>query len=376
MDFSHQRIAIVHDTFYQYGGAERVVDALCEVFPSADVFVSRFSNNPSVKHLVSKVTKTTFLQHLPWVPLINKLYVPLLPLAFESLDLRSYDIVISSTAHFAKGVLTNSDQLHVCYCHTPPRFLYGYSSETSFRSTKIGTFFLSGIDHKLREYDFVASQRPDIIITNSQTTQKRINKFYKRDAHVIYPPINTMRLNPTSTVIKHDYFLVVSRLVSYKNVKTVISAFNQNKQKLIVVGEGNQAAELKNLAESNITFTSFVSDTELVNLYQKARAVIFATADEDFGIVPVESMAAGTPVIALKSGGVTETVDEQTGIFYDKNTVEHLNTAVSSFIANEHTFNSEALVTSAQKYSKEAFIENIKQTVYKKLQTITSEILE
>lgn len=376
MDISTAKVAIVHDILNTYGGAERVVEALLETFPKADLFVSRVTNNSQVSHIAKRVTKITFMQYLPWIPFLSKLYTPLYQLAFESIDLRKYDVIISSTAHFAKGVITNPSQLHICYCHTPPRFLYGYPSETAIRSKSLGKFLLAGLDHNLRDYDYIFGQRPDYFLTNSVTTQKRIEKFYRRTSTVINPPVETTRLKPKSLVVKNDSFLVVSRLVGYKNVKTVIDAFNQNGLNLMVVGDGPQKTELHTLAKSNISFSSFVSEQQLVTLYKKARALVFASSDEDFGIVPVEALAAGTPVIAFYSGGVTETVKPVTGVFYMQNTYDSLNIAVNEFLKREKQFSPDVLIKSAEQFSKKRFIEKIEKFVEDKLQTSSHQLVQ
>ena len=374
MSTSNPSIVIVHDVIDAYGGAERVVEALLDAFPKADLFTSRATQNPQTKTLRERIVGTTFMQKLPWLPVVNKIYTPLYPLAFESLGLRSYDIVISSTAHFAKGVLTTPDQLHVCYCHTPPRFLYGYPSQSSIRNTRLGKLLLSKIDHKLREYDYICAQRPDVFISNSLTVSKRIQKFYNRRSVVIHPPAGLVVNNNKPFDNKEkNYFLSVSRLVPYKNIDTLVKTFNTRTEKLIIVGNGPELDSLRKLAGTNIEFREFVSDKDLFALYANARAFLFASVDEDFGITPVEAMSTGVPIIAINSGGVSETVTHETGVFYEENTIDSLSHALQKFMDTEDTFNRENIKKYAQKFNRERFISQMRAEVKSAFTRIVSQ---
>ncbi len=359
---------------------------------------------------MSPQLKTTFIQKLPLKRFLAKLYTPLLPYAFEALDLSSYDVVISSTAHFAKAVITSPNQVHICYCHTPPRFLYHYPTETNVRKHPILKHLVSLLDSKLRIFDFEAAQRPDVLVTNSKNTQKRIEKFYRRDAKVIYPPVEVETFNNSqedtteeiaspasgglamtesgnviakdvglkqssnddqrhyepSEVIPQssDYFLFISRLLPYKNIDPIIDAFNELQDKLVIVGEGSERERLQEKAKPNIKFTGFVSDKELVTYMQNARAFIFNVRDEDFGIVMVEALAAGTPVIAYNGGGAREIVTNGVnGILYDDSSPRGIKQAIKRFLDIEKTLDKVKIQESAQKFSRERFINEIQELV-------------
>ena len=378
IDLNNFRIAIVHDILDRYGGVEQVLEALLAAFPSADLFVSRNTNNPQTQHIQSRLTNTTLMQKLPFFSIFAKLYTPLYPIAFENIDLSNYQVVITSTAHFAKGVITNPKQLHICYCHTPPRFLYHYPTETPIRNKGIFKPFTAFLDHSFRQYDYVIAQRPDYFITNSQNTAKRINKFYKRDSTVIYPPVNVESLNPKFNVIKDNYYLVAGRLVAYKNFEMIVETFNLNGKRLIVAGDGVLRKKLIDKAGTNINFLGYVENEKLIDLYQKAKAFIIATTDEDFGITAIEALASGTPVIAYNGGGSSETIkDSVTGVLYSENTSESLNQAIVKFENNFQIFNTQKLIDESQKYTKSRFIEEIKQFINKKyLLTINESVTQ
>ncbi len=355
--------------------------------------------------------KTTFIQKLPFKRLFAKLYTPLLPYAFEALDLSSYDVVISSTAHFAKAVITSPNQVHICYCHTPPRFLYHYPTETNVRKHPILKHLVGLLDSRLRIFDFEAAQRPDVLVTNSKNTQKRIQKFYRRDAKIIYPPVEVEKFNnnqedtteeiasPASDGLamtesgnviakdvglkqssnssqRHyehsevipttnsDYFLFISRLLPYKNIDPIVDTFNELKDNLIIVGEGSERERLQEKAKPNIKLTGFVSNEELVNYMQNARAFIFNGRDEDFGIVMVEALAAGTPVIAYNGGGAREIViDGVNGILYNDSSLQGIKNAIERFLDIEKTLDKTKIQESAQKFSRERFINEIHDLV-------------
>ncbi|NTV30911.1 glycosyltransferase family 4 protein [candidate division WWE3 bacterium] len=369
------KVAIVHDVLHRYGGAERVVEQIAKIWPDADIYTSRYISHPETSEIASKKIHTTFMQQLPWFNMLAKLYTPFFPFAFESLDLRAYDIIITSTAHFAKGVLTNPDQLHICYCHTPPRFLYQYSSESKSRKSGILSPIVTALDHRLRMYDYAIAQRPDIVVTNSHTTAQRIKTFYQRDPEVIYPPIPIEQLIPQSPIPKDDYYLVVSRLVAYKNIDLIIRSFRYRKERLIIVGDGPQREYLQGMASKNVEFVGFVDRSKQIDYYQKAKALILATEDEDFGITPVESIAAGTPVIAYRSGGITETVkDKETGILYDSLTTEAINTAIDEFQSRSVIQDPTTISMSVSQYSEATFREKLRNLVVENWEKSTNTI--
>lgn len=360
MPLTDLKVAIVHDILDAYGGAERVVECLLRAFPQADLYTSCYTGNPQTSHLTNANLHTTFMQHLPLYQTFSKFYTPLYPIAFESLDFSDYQLVISSTAHFAKGVLTTPEQVHICYCHTPPRFLYHYATESQIRSKVLYRPILSVLEYQLRKYDYVIAQRPDFFITNSSNTRKRIQKFYRRDADVIYPPVEVERFQPTHPIQKNDYYLLVSRLIPYKNIDLAIKAFNQLELKLKIVGEGFMRSALESIANDNIEFVGFVSNEELVKYYQAARAFIITTSEEDFGITAVESIAAGTPVIALDQGGISETVTNGiNGILFEEESPQGLIDAVNLFTQQGVTQSPQEMMEEANKFSAQRFIREV-----------------
>lgn len=326
------KIAIVHDQLREFGGAERVLVALKQIYPQADIFTSTFDSNSLGEH---KELIKNWKVHISWfgkIPLINKLYSPLrflTPLIWESFDFSKYDLVISSTGSWmCKGIKTKKPTIHISYIHHPPRYLYGYETAVEWQkhlSIKIYGIF---INHFLRLWDFEASQRPDYLIANSRETQKRIEKFYRRDSTVIYPPVNipsgdviSIRQLAERNLAKRDYFITVSRLARAKHVDLLIKTANKEKINLKIVGIGRDMKYLQSIAGKTVEFLGNVSDEELKKLYQKAKAFLFASVDEEFGIAPIEAMGHGLPVIAYSSGGLKETVyEEKNGyLFYDFN---------------------------------------------------------
>ena len=436
------RIALVHDYLTRFGGAERVLAALAEIWPEAEIFTSYYAaptrttaagetlrvekENPKgwgMRRLGNYSTvRTSFLQKLPLNAKRLKFATPILPLVFESFDLSGFDVVISS-GYFAKAVLTTPEQLHINYCHTPPRFLYGYSTESRIRESRWGKFVTTPIDHLLRIWDFYSAQRPDYIVANSQTVAARIKKFWGRKATVIYPPAAVGRLGSRAvrqsgnrgscqtaklSNCQTDYFLVVSRLEPYKNTNLAVEACNKLGLPLKVVGEGSERKNLEDLAtrpfqadpplagepinrvrsasakasagltqtqrvghggrlEPTVEFLGQVSDEELARLYVKCRALIFTVQDEDFGITPVEAMSHGKPVIALRSGGVVETViGGKTGLFFDEPTVDSLSQALQRF--ETFFYRPEDCLVQARKFSKERFQKEFREFVEEKWQ--------
>ena len=318
------KVALTHDYLREYGGAERVLETLHEIFPEAPVYTAYF--NPEAmgangERFKSWDIRTSWMQRVPFA---NKLLSPFrifAPMMFESFDLSEYDLVISSSSavYFAKSVITKPETLHISYIHTPPRFLYGYT--TSFNYKKHWWTRLGGelINHFLRIYDFEVSQRPDILVGNSKNVVKRINKFYRRDALVIYPPVSVSEFKGKreGKKGKGEYFLAMNRLVRGKGTEVIVSACTKLNLPLKVVGSGPELESLKKIAGSTVEFIGWVSDQDRIKLYESATALIVAAEDEDFGITPVEAQAGGIPVIAARAGGFLETVVEgKTGEFY------------------------------------------------------------
>ena len=318
------RVAIVHDYLAQAGGAERVVVAMHNVFPDAPIYTSVYDPEATLPEFRDMDVRTSFLQRFAGGAKTHKLALPLYPTAFEHFDLSGYDLVLSSSSGFAKGVITGPETCHVCYCHTPARFAWRYHEYVSQGGYgKMARRILPWMVHLLRAWDVQTAQRVDRFIVNSYNIARRVYKYYGRDSTVLYPPVETkrFRVEPNPTV---DYLLVVSRLIGYKRVDLAVEACTRLNLRLKVVGGGPDAARLKAAAGPSVEFLGRLPDTEVAHLFANCRAFLFP-GEEDFGIAPVEAMASGRPVVALRAGGAKETViDGVTGLFFDDPTVESL----------------------------------------------------
>ena len=330
------RIAIVHDWLPLYGGAERVLEQMLEVFPDADLFSVVDLIKPGQRQfLKDKPVATTFIQKLPFVRRWYRHYLPLMPVAIEQLDLSSYPIVITSSYAVAKGVITGPDQLHICYNHSPIRFAWDlqhqYLARSGMSSGPLGAI-LRLMLHYIRMWDVRTSHGVDSFIANSSFVARRIWKVYNREAEaVIHPPVDTESFTLHEGE-REPFYFTASRLVPYKRVDLIIEAFSwMPDKKLVVVGDGPEFAKLKAMATPNVTMLGYQSHDRVVDLMQRARAFVFA-AEEDFGIVPVEAQSCGTPVIAFGRGGARETVRPyETGILFEPQTAEGLIDAVEEF---------------------------------------------
>ncbi|MDR0463473.1 MAG: glycosyltransferase [Pseudomonadales bacterium] len=380
MDFSKKKVAIVHDYLAEYGGAERVVEALARAFPKAPIYVG-FVDWQKLKlgkdFFSQRQIRTTYLQKIPF---IKKIYSPLrilAPHAFSKLKLDEYDIVISSTnAYFAKAVRVKSSAKHFCYCHTPARSLYGYNTKSNWRAKRVIGFFGQIINHFLRIEDFKIATKIDYIIANSQEVQRRIEKFWRRSSKVINPPalmVDIAKEKQLITATYGDYYIYVNRLNFVKHPELAIEACRNLNKKLIVVGDGELYGDLQRFKSDKIIFKGKVSDEELIELYVNAKAMIYPATDEDFGIGPVEAMAFGLPVIAHFSGGPKETIlEKKTGIFFEgdldnqkqhSTNVKNLEDAIK--ILEKISWSKKDIVAHAQKYSEANFIKNIKSYIEK-----------
>lgn len=372
MPIKNPKIAIVHDWLTNFAGAEQVVLALMDLFPKAPIFTSLYKKEkfPQTfqkrKVITSDLQKFGFLKHQLLFPFMGK--------AFEQFDLSDYDIVISSSHASSKGVITKPKTLHICYCHTPTRYLWShyheYLNQMEFGILNpLVKWRMPKIAHKLRIWDRLAADRVDLWIANSKNVAKRIEKYYRRNAEVIYPPVNTKLYKPSLET--EDFYLICSRLIPYKKIDVVIEVFNELNLPLKIVGRGSIEKELKKLAGANIEFLGRLDDNKLKEYYSKTKALIFPT-EEDFGIVPVEAMASGRPVIAYKKGGVTETViSNVTGIFFESQTKETLISAVKKF--QKLKFNSETIRKHAEKFDTKIFKEKMENFVFQNYERFLNE---
>ncbi|MEK7079388.1 MAG: glycosyltransferase [Patescibacteria group bacterium] len=369
------KIAIVHDQLREFGGAERVLVALKEIYPQADVFTSTFDLNSLGEH---KEIVKHWTVHVSWfgkIPLINRLYSPLrflTPLIWESFDFSKYDLVISSTGSWmCKGIITKKPTIHISYIHHPPRYLYGYETAIEWQKHLIIKIYGVFLNHFLRLWDYEASQKPDHLITNSIETQKRITKFYRRDSTVIYPPVDIpsqfVISNEVRNLAKRNYFITVSRLARAKHVDLLIKAANKYKFNLKIVGVGRDMRYLQSIAGKTVEFLGNVSDKKLEELYENAKAFLFASVDEEFGIAPVEAMGHGLPVIAYASGGLIETVhDNVNGFLFPKQTEKSVGDAIKklqSLSSEKYIEMRKNARKESEKYSEKIFKEKIAEFV-------------
>ena len=367
------KIALVHDYLREYGGAERVVEAMHEMWPSAPLYTSFFDKEAlgeQWKRFADWDIRTSWVQQ-NW--LVMKFHSPLrffAPKIWESFDLSGYDVVISSSGWFmCRGVTVKKSAVHICYIHHPPRNLYGYATGSNLQKYWPVRVYATIINFFLRQYDYNTAQKVDFFIANSEETKRRVQKFYRRDSIVIYPPIaqGPKKARPWGTLrpgldTGRAFFLSVGRLTYSKRVDLAIEAANKLKIPLKIVGTGSEEKNLRALAGPTVEFLGSVSDEELAKLYSGAKALIFCALDEDFGMVPVEAEAAGTPVIALAQGGVLETVvDGKTGVLFDKPTVESLVRALGKF-GKLGRLDKNCKVQ-AKKFSKERFQKELRKFV-------------
>ena len=332
------RIAIVHEWFVNYAGSERVVEQILNLFPHADLFaVVDFLDDSKRGFIQNKKVTTTFIQKLPFAKAKFRQYLPLMPLAIEQLDLSAYDLIISSSHAVAKGVLTSPNQLHISYVHSPIRYAWDlqhqYLQESNLeRGFK--SWIARWILHQVRLWDYRTANGVDLFIANSKFIARRIHKVYRRDAEVIYPPVDLQ--NYSLQEQKQNFYLTASRLVPYKRIDLIVEAFAElGDRQLIVIGDGEQMTKIRAKAGRNVKFLGHREPEELREYMQNAKAFVFA-AEEDFGITPVEAQACGTPVIAYGRGGVRESVigldsDRPTGVFFGSQTVESIRAAIYEF---------------------------------------------
>ena len=357
------KVALVHDHLAQDGGAERVLAIFHKIYPDAPIFVLVYDSKRANKVFQKAKIETSFIQKMPWGLKRYQWYLPLMPLAVEKYNLFDYDLVISSSSAFAKGIITKPDSVHICYCHTPTRFLWSdtHSYTEELKYNKVIKKFIPSSLHKIRLWDRLASDRVDKFIANSQNIAGKIRKYYRRESEVIYAPVDIDKFQIASKI--DSYFLTGGRLVAYKRFDLTIEVFNRLGWPLKIFGSGPEMKSLKKKARPNIEFLGRVSDKNLANLYARAKAFIFPQ-EEDFGITALESMASGRPVIAYGRGGALETViPGKTGILFFKQTFDHLAEAVRKF--NEHDFNPREIREYAAQFDIKIFENKIRDFISK-----------
>lgn len=360
------KFAVVHEWLDTLAGSERVIEQFLKTFPGSDLFsLVDFLEDKDRDALQGVTPKTSFVQNLPFAKKHFRNYLPLMPSAVEQFDMSDYDVILSSNHAFAKGVITRPDQMHVSYVHTPIRYAWELQHEylrASNLMSGLKATFVRGALHYLRVWDRLAADRVDVFLANSKYIAKRIEKTYRRRAHVVYPPVNVQdfAFNPN----KDDFYLAASRMVPYKRIDLVVDAFVRMPDKqLIVIGDGSEYDKIAAKATPNVTLMGYQKFDVLRDHMQRAKGFVFA-AEEDFGIMPVEAQACGTPVIAFGQGGARETVvGEKTGIFFDKQTPESLVSAIESFEGINHTIDPHVVRAHAEKFSRERFRREMSELV-------------
>lgn len=368
--------ALILDWLSVYAGAEKCVESFTNVWDDFEVYslIDYLSDEDRKSILKGKKAHTSFVQNLPFAKKKYRNYLPFFPLAIEQFDLSKYDVVLSSSHAVAKGVLTHSNQLHISYVHTPVRYAWDlyhqYLKESGLETGikgKLAKYFL----HKIRIWDMSTVNRVDYYIANSQYIARRIKKVYGKDSTVIYPPVDVEKFKLYEN--KEEFYLTASRMVPYKKIDLIVETFSKTNKKLIVIGTGPDMEKIKSFAGDNIEFLGFASDEVLLDYMQKAKAFVFA-AEEDFGIVPVEAQACGTPVICLGKGGTKETViDGITGIHFEEQTVNSLLEAIEKLESNYESFDFKKVREHSLKFSKERFEKEIKKFVDEKYEIFKKE---
>ncbi|KMQ52174.1 Glycosyl transferase [Chitinispirillum alkaliphilum] len=355
--------ALIHEWLVTLAGAESVLQSIHSLYPGK--IYTLFHNSRELKGSIfdGVPIQTSFLQKLPFSRK-HRLFLPLFPMAIEQFDLRDHNLIISSSYAVAKGVLNSSDQLHICYCHSPMRYIWDLTFEyleAEGLTRGMKSFIIRSMMHYIRIWDQVSSNRVNEFVTNSNYIANRIKKCYNRRAKVIYPPVDIERFSVSPS--KDNYFITVSRLVPYKRVDLIIEAFKKLKLPLLIVGDGPSRSQLEKISDSNIEFTGYVTPTRLENLLSRARAFVFC-AEEDFGVANVEAQACGVPVIAFGRGGALETViDKKTGLFFYKRSVDSLMEKIKEFIRTEDNFDPLKIRENAERFPRSRFESEFKKFV-------------
>ncbi len=354
LEFPGLRIAIVHHWFLEPAGGERVCEDLAGLLGFPDFYTLVCDPDALTPNLKKCAVTTSFIQNLPRSFSWHRYYAPFYPLAVEQFDMTPYGLVISSDSSVVKGVITRPETCHICYCHSPMRYAWNMAREYTADMGMLKKVVFDVIMHYLRQWDHGASARVDYFVANSHNVRRRIRKYYRRDAKVIYPPCDVERFSVSDSV--DDYYLLVTRLVKYKRADLAVKAFAENGKRLVVVGRGPEEESLKRIAPKNIEFVGWLSDEAIRSVYARSRALIFP-GEEDLGIVPLEAQASGRPVIAYGKGGVLETVvPNKTGLFFPEQTTEALNEAVHRFEHCLDQFDPYAIHKHAEGFGRQRFV--------------------
>jgi glycosyltransferase involved in cell wall biosynthesis len=352
------KVAIIHYWLVGMRGGEKVIEALCEMYPQADIFTHVYAPESVSDRIRGHKVIPTFINALPRAAKMYKNYLPLMPLALEQLDLRGYDLIISSESGPSKGIIPSSDALHVCYCHTPMRYIWNMYHDYRNSAGRLARLMMPPLTHYLRMWDVTSAARVDSFIANSATVARRIHRYYGANSAVIHPPVDTDAFSIAAPSELADYYLMAGELVSYKRPDLAVRAFNEMKLKLVVIGGGEMLDEIRRLAGPTVTVLGAQPFDVLRQHYARCRALIFP-GEEDFGMVPVEAMASGRPVVAFGRGGATETVaDGVTGVFFSEQTVEAISSAVRSLAGIE--IDSGKIAAHARQFGRDQFFQKMR----------------
>lgn len=362
------KIALIHDYIKEFGGAERVLEVLSEMYPEAPIYTAFCDKNSTAyHHFKNRNIISSWFGYIPFAAQLASPLRFLTPFIWGSFSFSKYDLVISSASwYITKGFGTPAGKpIEICYCHTPPRWLYGYTTSVNFQKYPLIKIYAALVGHVLRLYDFSRAQKVNVFLANSKEVQARIEKFYRRESTVVYPPVALQRAKSKEQRVKGDYYLIVSRLVGAKGIELAIEAAVKMEIKLKIAGATTgyyDSQSLKSNAKGKVEFLGHVTDEELVKLYTRAKGFFALAKDEDFGITPVEAMLCGTGVIAYNAAGYKETVvDGKTGVLFDDYSVEGLIGAIKKF--EKLKIKEDVCITQAKKFSKKNFEKKIKQIV-------------
>ena len=361
------KIALVHDYLVQHGGAERVLECFCELFPDASIYTLIYDKKVMGDTFANCNIYTSSLQKIPFARTKHRIFPLLMPMAIEEFDFSQFDIVLSDSSSFAKGIITRPETLHISYVHTPMRYAWDDCQKYTrdFGLPKLIEKLVPFMMNSIRIWDSVSSDRVDKYVANSNFVARRIKKYYNKDATIINPPVSTDNFY-VDTKNVGNYYLMVGRLIAYKRHDIAVEAFNRLKLPLKIIGRGPELKSLKKIAGDNIEFLERVDDAELAGYYAHAKAFIFPQ-EEDFGIVAIEAMASGRPIIAYRGGDIIEHVeDKKTGIFFDEQTPETLSQAVLEF--NKYKFDSYYIRKQSEKFDREIFKRKIKDYIEKEFE--------
>jgi glycosyltransferase involved in cell wall biosynthesis len=355
------KVAIIHYWLVGMRGGEKVIEALCELYPQADIFTHVYVPEKISDTIRKHRIVPTFINKLPRAARMYKTYLPLMPLALEQLDLRDYDLIISSESGPAKGIIPPPRALHVCYCHTPMRYIWNMYHDYRKSTGRLKRLVMPPLSHYLRMWDVTSAARVDSFVANSATVARRIHRYYGSDSVVIYPPVDTEAFSIAAPSELSDYYLMAGELVPYKRPDLAVSAFNEMKLKLVVIGGGEMLDEIRRLAGPTVTVLGSQPFDVLRQHYARCRALIFP-GEEEFGMVPVEAMASGRPVVAFGRGGATETVARNvSGVFFAEQSVAAISSAVRSLETIE--IDPEKIAAHASQFGRDQFLQKMRKHI-------------